>query len=472
MVENVLIETHSSVYFLSFDFMTQFPLLQVSHTLQHPIPVFPSTMMPGMVPNPIVGVSLSQMAVPMDVGSSNLVEAHTSELHKSYLRALEQADDEESNIDVLNQSSSQPLTQVIPQPFITTAPQVPTEMPDLLSGFEKVVKGMKDVLPGTALSHADTSLPYNPSQEYSPPFTSRSFDEFHRFLGKDEISLLDTSAATAPPPDDPRLHQNAHVTTTTLDSESILPTPAITLDTDALFTAESYALLAEANGHDSSVHSFTISVGHNVYEVENILQQVQTHRHHHEPPSKSETMSSHSSYCGQFTGNSPTFLGCTNGNPPSDVTISNRPSNVGPLSNASTTTNFADAMTTAACKSSRNHHVTASSRSDDANMVSGSEPSGGSSSSRSNTSNTSSGTDTAGTTSNEDDGSEEEGLTSSGGEFDSAEDDDNNGNRHDQQQSPSSLSNSPPRKRAKGINNNYKHQQRKEHGKPKKVQFQ
>ena len=449
-----------------FHFALKFPLLQVSHTLQQPVPVFPSTMMPGMVANPITGTSFSQMVVPMAVGSSSPADAHTSELHKSYLRALEQADDDESNIEVPNQSSSQPLTQIIAPPLFVADPKVTTEMPDLLSGFEKIVQGMKNV-PPTA-THDVSTQPSNMSQDYSPPFTSRSFDDFHRFLGKDEISLLDTSTAV---PEIPHVNQNSHVTTTTMDCDSILPSPVVALDTDALFTAESYALLVQANGHVSTVQSFPVTGSHNVYEVENILQQIQTHRSHHEPPTKSETMSTHSSYCDRFTGNATSFLGCLNENPPTDVTISKRPLNVGPLSNPSATTNFADVRVATTSTSNRNHHITATSQSEDANIVSGSEPSGGSSSSRSNTSNTSSGTDTAGTTSNEDDGSEEEGLTSSGGEFDSAEDDDNNASGHNQQQSPSSSPNSPPRKRAKGTN---KHQHRSEHGKakPKKVQFQ
>ena len=410
-------------------------------------------MMPGMVPNPIVGVSLSQMvAAPIEVESSNLkADANTSELHKSYLRALEQADDEESNIEVLNKASFQPFTQAILRAPKVTVPQAATEIPDLLSGFEKVVKGMK-VVPTAA-----TSLPSNTPQDHSPPFTSRSFDEFHRFLSKDEISLLDETTA-----DTPQCNPSSH------DNKTIQSTSAIALDTDALFTAGSYALLSEVNGHGSTLPTFNISGGHNLYEVENILQQVERHRIHHEPSSKSETMSSDSSYGGRFTGNSPS--GRSSSNPPTDVTISNRQSNVGPLSSPSTTkTNYVNATLITASMWSRNHHITASSRSEDANIVSGSEPSGGSSSSRSNASNTSSGTNAAGATFNQDDSSEEEGLTSSGGEFDSAEDDDMNGNGRDQQQSPSSSCNLPPRKRAKGID---KHLQRIEHGKRKKVQFQ
>lgn len=425
-------------------------------------------MMPGIVAGTSNAMSLPQVVAPMMVGSSSPAEAHTTELHKSYLRALEQADDEvASNADAQN---LQRKMQAVPQSLIGDGPQAAGELPDLLSGFEKVVQGMKGG-PSLGIEPA-TSLQNNTPQEYSPPFTSRSFDEFHRFLGKDEISLLDTSTTTDPQAETSQENQNSHVTTTTMDSEAILPTPAIALDTDALFIAESYALLAQENGHRPSLQSFPISGRHNVHEVENILQQVQTHRNHHDPPAKSETMSSHSSYSERFTGMSPSFHGHSNANPPIDVTISHRPSNVGPLSNSSTIKNYTDTMIITANGSNRNHHVTASSQSEDANIVSGSEPSGGSSSSRSNTSNTSSGTDTAGTTSNEDDGSEEEGLTSSGGECDSAEDDDNiiNTNGHDQQQSPSSSSsNSPPRKRTKSSN---KHQQRSDRGKPKKVQFQ
>jgi hypothetical protein len=169
------------------------------------------------------------MATPQEVGSSGPAGTHTSELHKSYLRALEQADDEESNVDVPKQSSSEPLPQAIPQPLITTIPPATTEMPDLLSGFEKVVKEMK-VVPPTQ-SHTTSSPSSDTPQEHSPPFTSRSFDEFHRFLGKDEISLLDASPAPAPLDDIPQFIPNSHVTASTMEKESILPVPAIALDT-------------------------------------------------------------------------------------------------------------------------------------------------------------------------------------------------------------------------------------------------
>lgn len=421
-------------------FHLQFPLLQVAPTIPVPlpIPVLPSSMMPGMVLNPAM-VLPQPIPTGMVIGSSHSspAQGHTSELHQSYLRALEQVDDDESNLEA-KPSSSHPLTA--------------TELPDLLSGFEKVVQGM-NVGSATAMSNNSTTPP-----EYSPPFTSRSFDEFHRFLGKDEISLLDTAPVVA---EDPTVTQNSHVTAAAImDCASILPTPAIALDTDALFTAESYALLVEASG--SALPSFPISGGQCAYEVENILQQVQqTHRNSED----------HSTYFESFgNNNAPTFLGHSTANPPTDVTFSHRPSNFGPLSTPSTTRLcYTDnVMATTASLSNRNHHVTASSQSEDANIVSGSEPSGGSSSSRSNTSHTSSGTDTAGTTSNDDDGSEE-GLMSSGGEFDSAEDDYSNNIQNGADSPPSSSPLSPPRKRAKASN---KHPQRNAHGKAKKVQFQ
>ena len=435
-----------------------------------PIPVLSSSMMPGMVLNPAVMVlpplppQQQQQPMPMVIGSSQSpAQGHTSELHQSYLRALEQVDDDESNQEKKpSASSAHPLT-VLP---------ATTEIPDLLSGFEKVVQGMNVGSP-TELSNNRTTTTTTPP-EYSPPFTSRSFDEFHRFLGKDEISLLDTAPSTIT--QGPPLPQNSHVTAAAI-TESILPTPAIALDTDALFTAESYALLVEASRSDSgsasNVPLFPISDGQCAYEVENILQQVQeTH-----PNNSSDA---HSTYYESFANNHvPTFPGHSTANPPTDVTFSHRPSNVGPLSTPSTTsrlcynTDNVMAPTTTLLLSNRNHHhVTASSQSEDVNIVSGSEPSGGSSSSRSNTSHTSSGTDTAGTTSNDDDGSEEEeeGLMSSGGEFDSAEDDDGSSNiQNGADQTPSSSPLSPPRKRAKG---SHKHPQRSAQGKAKKVQFQ
>jgi hypothetical protein len=430
--------------------------------------------MPRMVPNPNVRPIVPSIAEPMVVESSCPMEADASELQRSFLEALQQAD---INRPIGNgtQEASAPV-----QPNIA---QSSTDIPDLLSGFERVVQDMNNGV------HESTRVVTNSkstvSQEHSPPFTSRSFDEFHRFLGHDEMSLLDNSA-NVPMPEIPYVNQNTHVTATELDGKnrkSILPTSTIAFDTTALFSAESYAMLQqdsrlEANPYGANVIPQSAGrANSSVGEVESILEQIQTHRHHrrhhHFPTQKSETMSTHSSFYDSVTTNSPNSNGNLNANPPKDVTISNRSSTVGPLSSLSTTKSYSTTSVSTAptTNNNRHRHTNASSQSEDVNIVSGSEPSGGSSSSRSNTSNTSSGTDTAGTTSNEDDASDE-GLTSSGGEFDSAEDDDTNHNNRHEPHSPSSDTTSP-RKRGKRMNNHNKHQsQRGELGKQKRVKFQ
>jgi hypothetical protein len=410
-------------------------------------------------------------------GSNSSMPVNTSELHKSYLRALKQAEDEvlsSANTDVRNARNHDALNG--PQ-TVSSSVQLPppitkatiAEIPDLLSGFEQVVKGMKDIVPERPPQIA-TNPTVGAPHEYSPPFTSRSFDEFHRFLGKDEISLLDTISTSANTVENRKtsMNTNAHVTTNAMNPEVILPQSSIELDTAALFAAESYSMMAQSLASEASQHvAYSMSLpSHGINEVvnvESILQQVQAHRDYHAPPNKSESMSTNSS-----------FFGISMINPPANVSIPNHATNISLSSNPSNT-------------STRKHHVTASSQSEDVNIVSGSEPSGGYSSSRSNTSNTSSNTDT---TSNDDDGSDDEegGLTSSGGEFDSAEDDDNinnnnnNSNNHNNYMDPQhdeqsfSPTTVPPRKRVKYNNIKQSKQQRGEQlqqqGKAKRVQFQ
>jgi hypothetical protein len=464
--------------------------------------VFPTPVVPGMVPNPklllqspsqLVPTTTTTVAAsespidPMIPGSAPAVpiQANT-ELHESYLRALRQAtDDERLNTDTKPPATNSNGMQRHAMPVVGTIPAVSsTEIPDLLSGFERVVQGMKEAPIATTSEEVEVqSSTAVTSNEYSPPFTSRSFDEFHRFLGKDEISLLDT-VAPPPPPDAPYVNQNTHVTVNALNKNSIA-NPAVTVDTNALFSAESYALLTQESSLQASRHSAAYPIPplpnggrNNAQDVENILQQLHTHCTHREPPRKSETMSTTSSLYG--TGSSsisnPSNAAAlhdghlTNPHFPMNVTIPNHSTIVGPLSNPPATKG---GLVT---NSNRNHiHVTATSQSEDVNIVSGSDPSGGSSSSRSNTSNTSSGTDTTGgTTSNEEDGSEEEGLTSSGADCDSAEDDDINNNTNDVGSGSGDATNSnkqdhiihqssTSRKRSKCTNNNTNHNNSNHH---------
>ena len=113
--------------------------------------------------------------------------------------------------------------------------------PDFLSGFDKAVNRE----PTTS-----KELVSNKNDAYSPPFTSRSFDDFHRLLGKDLTPLGEVapSAAASEPGTTgnltkPDVHQQSN------------DKPAIVVpDTTALFTAESYALFAQESALAASQH--------------------------------------------------------------------------------------------------------------------------------------------------------------------------------------------------------------------------
>lgn len=94
----------------------------------------------------------------------------------------------------------------------TTAKNPPLPVPlldpdDLLSGFDKAVaaKTFSDfsnnnhtataafassISNNLLLTEGGDDIVIDPQQQHSPPFTSQSFDDFHRFLGKD-LSLLE-----------------------------------------------------------------------------------------------------------------------------------------------------------------------------------------------------------------------------------------------------------------------------------------
>ena len=66
------------------------------------------------------------------------------------------------------------------------------EMPDLLAGFDKV----SQIGPPLNVELSQTQVG-DVSHQYSPAFTSRSFDDFHRFLGHEDLTPL-SDAATHP----------------------------------------------------------------------------------------------------------------------------------------------------------------------------------------------------------------------------------------------------------------------------------
>jgi len=73
--------------------------------------------------------------------------------------------------------------------------ELPHDMPDFLSGFDRVALSLKPA--GGTITHEHDVAHYHGDHgfenQYSPTFTSRSFDDFHKFLGKD-LTTLDSPA--------------------------------------------------------------------------------------------------------------------------------------------------------------------------------------------------------------------------------------------------------------------------------------
>ena len=109
--------------------------------------------------------------------------------------------------------------------------------PDFLAGFDKVALSMKPSASGLQESEEQQQ----PQLQCSPPFTSRSFDDFHRLLGKD-LSPLDEESSKAG-------SQEKKSPPTASDSSKKK------FDTTALFTAESYAMFAQESARAASQHA-------------------------------------------------------------------------------------------------------------------------------------------------------------------------------------------------------------------------
>jgi hypothetical protein len=121
----------------------------------------------------------------------------------------------------------------IPQPTC----QVNNETADFLSGFDNVA----------ALNNSTTPPPRNDGMLHgSPPLTSsRSFDDFHRFLG-DDLAMLDQTtkqeAAASLPQDNVSRSLSQHP-------------PCAVPATMALFSADSYAMFAQESAMAASQHA-------------------------------------------------------------------------------------------------------------------------------------------------------------------------------------------------------------------------
>lgn len=185
--------------------------------------------------------SVSSAAIPTPV------VGHTKQLQESFMKALQQTAGTAAPVVAALQQGVPTNATVVPQPATSlqqvsnAAPQavVPIKqepaghvvtnngLPDFLAGFDKITQS------ASAVAAANTAVPSEPEAgPHSPPFTSRSFDDFHQLLGKDLTPLASESQT-----------DNKKATSTTFH------------DTTALFTADSYAVFAQESAVEASQHA-------------------------------------------------------------------------------------------------------------------------------------------------------------------------------------------------------------------------
>ena len=155
-----------------------------------------------------------------------------------------------------------------------------SEVPDFLTGFDKLAASQ---LSGAHVASrvATTESSMEGSLQYSPPFTSRSFDNFHRFLGTDWSLLEDASEMKTS-------NTVGHEQKPHSLAKPSLPPPTISplLDTTALFAADSYAMFAqETAAIAASQHAAYLPYGYGppsaadgagAFDIDGLMQLVST----------------------------------------------------------------------------------------------------------------------------------------------------------------------------------------------------
>jgi hypothetical protein len=255
-----------------------FPLSAIGpHTV---FPQIPNTFLAGMFPGqPGIPIASSMPAATAPtVAASPVVSARQLQLHDSRVKATRSHPNNASNNLLTNQQATRNVAPVAAQP--STAPvtkptnypyhyaiaampppsaTVPTvksldkeqtgntsnllalesttpsqpDFPDFMAGFDNVALSIKpdpSILPPPA---------HRNSLQCSPPFTSRSFDDFHRFLGEDLAPLDGTVVSSTKDEADKGL-----------------------LDNSALFTAEAYAMFAQESTVAGSHHAAYLAGEH------------------------------------------------------------------------------------------------------------------------------------------------------------------------------------------------------------------
>jgi hypothetical protein len=200
-------------------------------------------------------------------GTSSVVQEQAKQLRESYLRVLEQAPGGKNSAHSSQKPKAVALAPVGPAQTavvisggtqeasaleVSAATQHRaqsfSDVPDILSGFDSALKQQEQ---RTSVGTADLGILQQQLNElqYSPPFTSRSFDDFHRLLGKDLTPLDDTAR---PGPTNTEAGKGAVVALSASNSAALAPSAN---DATALFTAESYALFAQESAREACQHA-------------------------------------------------------------------------------------------------------------------------------------------------------------------------------------------------------------------------
>jgi hypothetical protein len=122
-----------------------------------------------------------------------------------------------------------------------------SDISDLLNGFDTIPQIIQ---PEIGTTKSPTASPTLDSQLYSPPFTSRSFDDLHCFLGQmvdSDGNATGTATNAADQAGAPSTNQGS--------STSAPPDHPPLTDSSALFSAESYTIFAQESAIEASQYA-------------------------------------------------------------------------------------------------------------------------------------------------------------------------------------------------------------------------
>jgi len=187
--------------------------------------------------------------------SQQAVEGHTNQLRESYLRALHQMHHQQGQQQQQVSSQSQPAAAAQQQingqqPAPTLSHRTDTKPNSQPSSVKAPVATKLEPSSGAVTAPSPAAAPAAESTSTTtndvPFVSSRSFDDFHRLLGKDVTLFASTKSNKWNQPQPSNSKEKA---------SSAPEAEAPMNETNALFTAESYALLAQESATAASQHA-------------------------------------------------------------------------------------------------------------------------------------------------------------------------------------------------------------------------